>query len=92
VGDVATIRTRIAAGEPVRATRGARTLELVASGLGLTDLEIVAARVVTALDAGEAPEVVNDHILVLEETLEVLLADLVAAGLEPVPVAQVTAG
>jgi len=91
-GDVLAIRTRITAGEVVRAIRAARTLERVASGLGLTDLEIVAARLASALDPDADADTIEERLLALDETLETLLADLRAAGLEPIAVEELTAG
>ena len=91
-GDVPAIRARVTAGETVRAVRSARTLERVASGLGLTDLEIVAAGIVAALDQEAGSAILEERLLVLEETLDTLLADLRAAGLEPVATEELTAG
>jgi CheY-like chemotaxis protein len=80
-GDVTEIRTRVLAGDMLRARRPARTLERVANALGLVELEASAASLVAALDAGDDPGMLEERIVALDARLAGLLAALDAVGL-----------
>ena len=80
--DARQIRERLGAGQASRASRTARTLERVAGGLGLTDLERVAGNLVIALD-DPSSAAVEARIGELDGAIRALLADLATAGLRP---------
>ena len=79
--DPAQIRGRLQAGQGSRASRTARTLERVAGGLGLTDVEEAAGRLVAALGDDGSPGLVEGCLDELGGSLAQLQGELRAAGL-----------
>ena len=81
--DAATIRERLAAGQTPKASRTARTLQRVAAGLGLADVERSATELEAAIDAGGTPDALALQLDDLERDLGELVSGLSAAGIEP---------
>ena len=81
--DARCIRERLDAGQASRASRTARTLERVAGGLGLVDVERAAGRVVTAMGGGRPAGDLDTLLAELATSLDALLGQLLAAGLRP---------
>jgi PAS domain S-box-containing protein len=82
-GDPAQIRDRLEAGQGSRASRTARTLERVAGGLGLIEVEGAAGRLAAALGDDGAPALVEGCLEELGGSLAELLGQFRAAGLRP---------
>jgi two-component system sensor histidine kinase/response regulator len=80
--DARQIRERLDAGQVSRASRTARTLERVAGGLGLIDLERAARDLVAALD-DPTSAAVEARIEELDVAINALLADMASAGRPP---------
>jgi PAS domain S-box-containing protein len=87
--DARQIRDRLDAGQASRASRTARTLERVAGGLGLLDVERAARRLVGSLGDEASPATVDSLLADLATSLDALMADLIAAGLQPETPAEV---
>ena len=83
--DARTVRTRLAADQPAKASRTARTLQRVAGGLGLTEVERCASELEAAIAAGDALPALEPRLADLEERLGHLLAGFADAGVEAVP-------
>jgi len=82
-GDARTVRERLAAGQPAKASRTARTLRRVAGGLGLTDVERCSADIEAAIAAGGTPDALATRLDDLDARLAQLVAGLAEAGVQP---------
>ena len=82
-GDADLIRARLDASEPLRAARTARTLERVANGLGLPEIERLATHVALVLDEGAGTSEVALAVDALRAGLTGLATALGRAGIRP---------
>ena len=83
--DARAIRVRVESDKAARAAQLARTLEMVADGLGLVGVQEAAAALGTALRDAAPADVVAGRLDSLDEALTRLLDGLAAAGLEAAP-------
>jgi CheY-like chemotaxis protein/HPt (histidine-containing phosphotransfer) domain-containing protein len=81
--DAETVRARLNVGESARASRTARTLERVAGGLGLVEVERSAAGLEAAIRDGAPAELLEERLVDLEDCIARLVAGLSAAGISP---------
>jgi hypothetical protein len=81
--DATIIRSRVAAGDVARAARTTRTLERVANGLGLLDIELISGRLHVALQGPASPMEIESRVDALDGALARLVRDLRAAGIDP---------
>jgi PAS domain S-box-containing protein len=82
--DVRVVRERLEAGLPAKASRTARTLQRVAGGLGMVEVESAASAVESAVDAGEPLADLQGRLDELDARLGGLIAGLLDAGVSPV--------
>jgi PAS domain S-box-containing protein len=83
--DAHRVRERLAAGQPAKASRTARTLRRVAGGLGLTDVERSAADLESAIAAEGVLDALVPQLDDLDFRLGHLVDRLAEAGVQPEP-------